>query len=64
MVSHTTFYQFEQQLMSDVNPIRARADHYGKTKFVGMEKMSEHSICEGVEKGHGIIINVHQGHHW
>ena len=42
----------------------ARADAFGKTTFVGIEKAGEAAICDGLKAGHGIIANVNGGSHW
>eukprot|EP01040_Poterioochromonas_malhamensis_P010841 gene10841-11817_t len=49
---------------SGCNIIWAAADHYGKTKFQGIETANESEICNGLSKQHGIIANVNNGGHW
>ncbi len=46
------------------NLIWSKADSFGKTKFQGISKGSESSICVGLKKGHGIVANVRNGAHW
>jgi len=44
--------------------IWAKVDNLGFSKFIGFEHPSHSDVCSAVEKKHGIIANVNNGHHY
>lgn len=42
----------------------AKADDFGVTTFVGIQKANKQEICNGLSQMHGIIANVNNGGHW